>query len=331
MLNIRFPSLSSVPPMLKPILALVALSFCAGSFAAQTEALPPSWTSQLGVGMNVDWAITERGIREFDPLAVRDFQQRGFGHVRIRVAGPMTHQKLVHLRRIVDACEQYNIVPVISYRAAELKAKPNAENATDIVEWWTTVARFFGKNDDSLVFDIIGQPEEKLSANPQLLNQVYDKTVKAIHKISPQRHIFVAPRYHGSPEALAALKIPESHHGLVMADWHLMPSGPHALNGKSQWTTGTDAEKAAIHARIEAASRWQQKTGHLSWVGNWSVGSKLPVDQQVAMATFVACELQKAQIPYAVSGDEKFYDGEEGAWRPDMAPVLDAILKPQCQ
>ncbi|MBE8214590.1 hypothetical protein IQA49_17195, partial [Leptospira borgpetersenii serovar Ballum] len=41
------------------------------------------YSAQLGVGMDVDWARTERGIREFDPLAVRDFQQRGIRHVRV--------------------------------------------------------------------------------------------------------------------------------------------------------------------------------------------------------------------------------------------------------
>ncbi len=35
------------------------------------------YAQQLGVGMDVDWARTERGIREFDPLVVRDFKAKG--------------------------------------------------------------------------------------------------------------------------------------------------------------------------------------------------------------------------------------------------------------
>ena len=36
--------------------------------------------------MDVDWARTDRGIREFDPLVVRDYQAKGLTHVRTRVA-----------------------------------------------------------------------------------------------------------------------------------------------------------------------------------------------------------------------------------------------------
>jgi hypothetical protein len=32
----------------------------------------------------------------------------------------------------------------------------------------------------------------------------------------------------------------------------------------------------------------------------------------MAFSTFMACELQKAKIPYALNADFQFYDGEEG-------------------
>ncbi|QUJ08518.1 hypothetical protein KCP77_02035 [Salmonella enterica subsp. enterica] len=50
---------------------------------------------QLGVGTDVDWARAERGIREFDPLVVRDFKAKLL-HVRIRVAGAPTEARLIH-------------------------------------------------------------------------------------------------------------------------------------------------------------------------------------------------------------------------------------------
>lgn len=310
--------------MLKPILVVTALCFSTGVLAAPPPAnAAQTYTSQLGVGMIVDWAITERGIREFDPLAVRDFKQRGIGHVRIRVAGEPTHQRLVHLKKIVEACQQYDVVPIISYQAVN-----GAESEGKIVAWWTTVARFFAQSDPLLGFDILYEPSDKLTRAQ--LNGLYDRTAKAIHKITPQRVIFIAPQNHTQPDSL---KWPAQNPAQVLANWHLFPYGPVANGGKRGWTTGTPAEKAAIRARINNVLRWQQKSGHLSWVGAWSVGDVVknaPGKQQIAFATFVACELQKDHLPYAVSNDSKYYDGEEGAWRPETQPLLDAILKPQC-
>src|SRR5690606_16392520 len=89
-----------------------------------------------------------------------------------------------------------------------------------------------------------------------------------------------------------------------------------------------------IRNRINTALHWQQKTGHTSWVGGWGVGesSRLtPTASQMAFATFMACELQKAKIPYAINADIQFYDGEEGAWRSAPEPLLQAMIAPDCE
>lgn len=339
--SIFYPRDSNKVPDLKPEIMLKSLLLTAllyGSWASAAvqpssavvaDAKPQAYAGLLGVGMIVDWARTDRGIREFDPLAVRDFQQRGIGHVRIRVAGEATHQRLVHLQKIVEACRLYNVVPIISYQADVYKSAPTAKNEDEVVEWWTTVARYFAQSDPQLGFDILYEPSEKLT-RPQL-NNLYAKAVKAIHKISPQRIIFIAPHPHAQPDSL---KWPEQNREQVMAGWHLFPYGPVSQNGKRSWTTGTPAEKSAIRIRINSVVRWQQKTGHSSWVSAWSMGDIIkntPTVQQLAFASFMACELQKAHLPYAVNSDIKFYDGEEGAWRPEMQPLLNAILKPQCE
>ncbi|MBJ3817000.1 glycoside hydrolase family 5 protein [Shimwellia pseudoproteus] len=310
----------------------------ASALAQQPVPLPPpgavsGYVSTLGTGMVVDWALTDRGIREFDPLAVRDFQQRGIHHVRIRVAADTSSQHLVHLHKIVEACEQYGIVPIISYQADAFHNEPDAENEAGLVRWWSAVANSFAGQSPDLAFDLIYDPGDKLSRNPQLLNRAYEKLVKAIHKISPDRVIMIAPRMHGAPEDLSGLKWPAGNNGVVFAEWHIFPWGPVKNNGKYPWTTGTAVEKAAIRARIHAVVRWQQKTGHRAWLGAWSAGEiakKASLQNPIAFATFVACELQKAHIPYAINPDSWFYDGEEGAWRPEKKPLLDAMIGPDC-
>ena len=96
--------------MLKPIVSLLLLA-SATVCAAQPALTAAQYAQQLGVGMDVDWARTDRGIREFDPLVVRDYKAKGLAHVRIRVAGEPTEARLIHLRKLVEACEQYGVTP----------------------------------------------------------------------------------------------------------------------------------------------------------------------------------------------------------------------------
>lgn len=320
--------------MLKPLIAAALLFTTGWSFATEPPLTAARYAQLLGTGMDVDWARTERGIREFDPLVVRDFRAKGFTHVRIRVAGEPTEARLIHLRKLVEACNQYGVIPIIAYQADRYKSDPKTDNEKEVVNWWIAVAHYFGQSFPLLGFDLIYEPADKLNHNLASLNRVYEKSIKAIHGIDAGRMIFVAPRLRAAPEELTNLRLPAQSQNTVLGEWHIFPWGPLKSNGKYPWTSGTAAEKAAIRSRINAALHWQQKTGHASWVGGWGVGESIhltPTASQRDFASFMACELQKAKIPYAINADFQFYDGEEGAWRPGLEPLLQAMMTPDCE
>ncbi len=260
--------------MLKPLIATALLLSSGWAIAAEPPLTAALYAQKLGVGMDVDWARTERGIREFDPLVVRDFRAKGISHVRIRVADEPTEARLIHLRKLVEACEQYGVIPIIAYQADSYKNDPKADNEKEVTDWWIAVAHYFGKRSPLLGFDLIYEPADKLNHNAASLNRVYEKTIKVIHSIDADRMIFIAPRLRAAPEDLPSLKLPAHSQNFLLAEWHIFPWGPLKNNGKYPWTSGTAAEKAAIHNRIATALRWQQKTGHVSWVGGWGVGSQ---------------------------------------------------------
>lgn len=202
-----------------------------------------------------------------------------------------------------------------------------------MVNWWVAVAHYFGQRSPLLGFDLIYDPSDKLNHNQASLNRVYDKTIRTIHAIDPQRMIFIAPKLHAAPEDLANLKLPPQSQNTVLAQWHIFPWGPLKNNGKYPWTSGTAAEKAAIRARINTAIHWQQKTGHVSWVG---AGRREKPSETRLLPRNGVCPLygvraEKAKIPYAINADTQFYDGEEGAWRPALEPLLTTIIAPECE
>ena len=197
------------------------------------------------------------------------------------------------------------------------------------------VAHYFGQSSPLLGFDLIYEPADKLNHNQASLNRVYDKTIRTIHAIDPQRMIFIAPKLHAAPEDLPNLKLPPQSQNTVLAQWHIFPWGPLKITVNTRGPQGQRAEKAAIRARINTAIHWQQKTGHvIGWVGGWSPGETIrnaPSASQMAFARFMACELKKAKIPYAINADTQFYDGEEGAWRPALEPLLNTMIAPECE
>lgn len=59
--------------------------------------------------------------------------------------------------------------------------------------------------------------------------------------------------------------------------------------------------------------------------GDYNDGDNYSVSEQVVFAKFVADELDKGKIPFAVNSDTKFYDRQNNKWYAEMTPVLNAI------
>ncbi|WP_146674763.1 cellulase family glycosylhydrolase, partial [Salmonella enterica] len=106
-------------------------------------------------------------------------------------------------------------------QADAYKTDPSASHEKELINWWSVVARYFGQTSPLLGFDLIYEPADKLNHNMASLNRVYDKTIRLIHAIDPQRMIFVAPRMRAAPEDLSALKLPAQSQNYVLAEWHI--------------------------------------------------------------------------------------------------------------
>ena len=61
--------------------------------------------------------------------------------------------------------------------------------------------------------------------------------------------------------------------------------------------------------------------------GNYNDGNDYTVEEQVVFARYMTEQLTKAQIPFAVNSDTKFYDREQNSWVSEMIPVRDVIWK----
>jgi hypothetical protein len=185
-------------------------------------------------------------------------------------------------------------------------------------------------------FDLIIEVTDALNKEKDMLNLFYEKAVTEIRKSNPTRIIFISPLVRSAPEYLKDLKIPTAHNNYLMVEWHFYASGPDKTNVNKKWTTGTEAEKDLIRAKIRTAMGWQTKTGIYTWVGAWMAGNynkgdTYSVEEQIVFARFVTCELTQNKIPFAINADHKYYDAKKNMWYKNLKPVMDEVLKTDCQ
>lgn len=242
---------------------------------------------------------------------------------------------LAHLERVVRECLAQDLIPVIAYHGGIFEEQPTLENLNKSVEWWRKVSAYFKDYSHKLSFDLIIEVTDALNKENEMLNLFYDRATTEIRKTNPKRIVIISPRVRSAPEYLHELRIPKAHNNYLMAEWHFYASGPDKVNPNKKWTTGTEAEKALVRAKIGTALAWQRQTGIYTWVGAWmpgnyNKGNDYTVKEQLTFARFVTCELTKNNIPFAFNADHKYYNSAKNEWIPDLKPVYDVILKTNC-
>jgi len=296
-----------------------------------------AYVQKLGVGVDANWATFRWEIEAFDEKIPRDFRAMGFTHVRIRAKGTGAPDGayLDHLERVVRASLQAGLFPVLAYSGGALNENPGEKAIEDAVRWWQAVAARFAGYPEALAFDLFIEPAKRINDHPEVLLAYYARALAAIRPLHPRRVVFLAPRYVAKPAYLPELEPLFSRDPYTAAESHFYAAGPSKTKAKKRWTTGTPEEKAIVLGYIQEIVAWRAKTGVPVWQGAWmpgnyNKGNDYSVPEQVRFATFMACALKKAGIPYAVNADHKFYDPRKKAWRPEMLPVLEAFLRPRC-
>jgi len=293
---------------------------------------PRVYQKMLGIGIDVDWLKTKKGMKHYNEQVVKDFKEREFSHVRLRVKEYETEKILPQIKTVVNNCLRNKLIPILSFQADDFKNNPNPKELARFVSWWKKTAQALQNYSQELSFDLIIEVTDTLNKNPEILNVAYEKVVSEIRKTNPDRNIFISPIVRSAPENLHLLKIPTQANDHILAEFHFYASGPSKTNTKKLWTIGTAQEKQIIKDKIKTALDWQYKTGIPVWVGAWmpgnyNKGNDYTIKEQIVFAQFVVGELRKADTPFAINSGKFFYDYETGTWDTVYKPILDIILR----
>lgn len=269
------------------------------------------YLSQMGHGMDVDWAKTEKGISSFSERTVRDFVQRGIGHVRIRVVPSDPHEALKLLKPQVALCERYGLYAVVAYRCDGLKEKDNEEELEKAVRWWGIVARGLRDSGPLVSYDLMIEPTDRIAKDKEMLERFVSLALAAVRESDPKR-IVMAPAGRLS-RSLYLADFPYPDDPYLVAEWHFY------AGGIKDWTTGTDEEKAIIDGFATHAVAFTEKTGIPTYVGAIMPRGEGPSE---SFLSFVLDLLDGHGIPFAINADNHYY--VDGCWLDDS--LLDILF-----
>jgi hypothetical protein len=304
--------------------------------AATRKSIRPSeYVKLLGRGIDVNWANFDQVRKAYTEQDQIDVKAMGFSHVRVRVKADVDEQLLLELDRVVKDSLKTGLIPVIAYQADAFKDDPTEENLQQAVLWWKAVGKRLKATSPLVSFDLIVEVTDALNKNQAQLDRFYEIAVRELRKSNPTRVIFISPRLRSAPEYLKDLKIPSKANGYLAVEWHFYASGPSKTNLVKLWTTGTPAEKQLLLNKFKTATDWSKQTGIPTWVGAWMPGNYLEgndysVEEQIVFARFVSCELAKISVPHSVNADVRFYDTATKKWVPELLPVVQEVVKPDC-
>lgn len=164
------------------------------------------------------------GVR-YTPEDIDRIAAQGFDHIRVPVAWTY------HLKQSADGLEidpafLTDLEPVLR-RALEkgmhvlldwhhfdaLTDDPQANRARFVASW-ETIARHFKSWPPELFLELLNEPRDALTT--ELANSIYADAIAAIHRIDPERTLFVSPGNWGDIREIDQLRLPDGDDRIVV-------------------------------------------------------------------------------------------------------------------
>lgn len=334
--------------------AALAVAACLVALAACTTARRPvegppdafAAAARLGRGINLgnaleapregEWGVTIRD-EYFDVIA-----QAGFESVRIparwsahaEAAAPFAIDSgfMDRVAEVVGQALRRGLTVVLNiHHYEELNRDPGKERER-FLALWEQIARRFRDQPDALFFEILNEPNDRLTA--ERWNGLLRDALAVIRRTNPRRAVVVGTAEWGGLRALERLELPEDDRNLIVTFHYYEPfafthQGAEWVAGSDAWLgaawAGTPAEREAVAADLDRAARWAADRRRPLYMGEFGAYKKANEESRARWTAFVAREAEARRIPWAYwefcSGFGA-YDAREQVWR---APLLNAL------
>ncbi len=199
---------------------------------------------------------------------------------------------------------------------------------------WAQIAKRYANQPDSVVFELLNEPHEPMSA--ETWNQLIVQALAVIRPTNPTRRIVVGPISWNAIRGLESLKLPADDKYLIATFHYYLPfrfthQGATWVGQNTQsWIgtewNGTDQEKQAVVEDLDQALRWSIQNNRPIWMGEYGVINKADEASRVRWARFVTEQAQMRKMGHtwwSFTAGFPVYNIKQDQW---IVPLRDAIL-----
>jgi endoglucanase len=215
---------------------------------------------------------------------------------------------------------------------SEMDEQPD-EHSARLVGLWEQIAAHYRDRPSTLVFELLNEPHDKLTAAKW--NAILVQALAVVRKTNPTREVVVGPVAWNGISALKSLQLPEADRNIIVTVHYYSPmefthQGAHWLGTSGppvgrKWT-GSEAERAAVTRDFDTAALWGLKHRRPIYLGEFGALNKADLESRVRWTKFIADEASARKMGFAYwefcSGFGA-YDPMRHAW---IAPLRDALV-----
>lgn len=302
---------------------------------------------RLGRGMNFGNTFEAQPSWQsrFDPQDMKRIADLGFTHVRVPIrwerddrsvdSAPYTIYPdfLKTIEEVVDEALKNKLHIIINMHHHDaLYADPAGQRERFLAQW-EQIAEHFKSYPDSLLFEILNEPHDRLDA--ALWNRYSKEALQVIRRSNPERCVLLGVAEWGGVEALASLEIPDDPH-LILTIHYYNPF--HFTHQGAEWVEGSDAwlgtewhdteyERAMVREDFQPALELAQKKRIPVHIGEFGAFSKADMPSRVRWTQYLARWFEQQGFSWAYwewNNSFGIYDPNNDSYREGLT---DALLK----
>ena len=263
---------------------------------------------RLGRGINMGStfeAPSEDGWNNpWKPEYFKIMADMGFSHVRVPICWELDYRSMneppytiypvffERIKTVVNEALKNKLHVVINMHHHEKLLKDPLEQKERFLSQWKQISDYFKNYPDSLVFEILNEPNGKLT--PEIWNTFASEALSIMRETNPDRTIMIASA-DNSIDGLAKLQLPKDNNLILTVHYynpfyftHQGVSWGNTVPPVGVKWNDTEKEREAIFSDFELVEKFSKEHNIPIHIGEFGAYEKADMDSRARWATFLS-------------------------------------------